>query len=134
MPIEPPGGKGPKIPGADPSRPEQADAVRGPEQKQRADFSQAIDRAEPKTPTEATSGPAGIDQVRQIARALRSGEIATRDQALDRACEAMIATRLSSVPRAALDRATSEVARLAREDPFLRARIGKLLDRLAEEA
>ena len=132
MGIEGPGGKDPKIPGSGATEAQGPDAVSGPEQKQ-ADFGQAVEGAERGAEAAGAEPPPGIDEVRRIAGALRSGEIATREEAITRACETMLATTLKGVPQATLQRAAVEVARVAREDPTLRARVGRLLDRLAQE-
>jgi len=74
---------------------------------------------------------AGYEEVRQVAQAWRSGEIATREEAITRAVEVFIEAKLTLVPRVALTRTKAEVAQIAREDPGLREQIERLLDRLA---
>ena len=80
-----------------------------------------------------SESPAGMDQVRRIALAWAAGEIATRDEAITQAAGAMLKARLTKVPKAALERASVEVARLAIEDPSLRERVSRLLDRIVAE-
>ena len=75
----------------------------------------------------------GLEPVRAIALAWAAGEIATRDEAITLAAGAMLKARLTKVPKAALERAATEVARLALEDPTLRERVGRMLDRMAAE-
>ena len=132
MGIEGPGGKGPKVPGSGATGIDGPGAIRGADRKQ-ADFGKAVEGADKPAPTGQAEPPAGMDEVRRIAGALRSGEIATRDEAITRAAGAMLKARLTKIPQAALERAAAEVARLALEDPSLRSRVSRLLDRLAAE-
>jgi len=75
----------------------------------------------------------GIEPVRDVAKAWAAGEIGTREEAINQAVTAMIEARLSQIPRDVVERTSAEVARVAREDPALRERIGRLLDLMAAE-